>query len=201
MRAYHYKAQLFGWYSQSTDSVVNSLHSIVGKDISSGFPLAEIKDYFQKRGNTIELQRYHLNETRLRFILLNLIYVDQMGSSPFDVKYKGNDPHVDHIYPQSMLRSKLELLSADINHIGNFRFVGATDNIRKRAELPASYFARLKAAGIDISKHLLIDGYSKFPAKLEFGLEGYTTFRDQRFERMWEILAASVNPEVETTSK
>ena len=35
MRAYHYKAQLFGWYSQSTDTVINSLHSIVGKIISS----------------------------------------------------------------------------------------------------------------------------------------------------------------------
>ena len=137
----------------------------------------------------------------MRFILLNLIYVDRMGSSPFDVKYKGNDPHVDHIYPQSMLRSKLGLLSVDINHLGNFRFVAATDNIRKRAELPASYFARLKMAGIDVSKHLLIDGYSKYPTKLVFDLEGYTAFRDQRFERMWEILAASVNPEVETTSK
>ena len=84
-----------------------------------GFPLEEIKDYFRKRGSSIELQKYHLNETRLRFILLNLIYVDQMGSSPFDVKFKGNDPHVDHIYPHSMLRSKLDLLSADINHLGN----------------------------------------------------------------------------------
>ncbi len=49
MRAYHYKAQLFGWYSQGTDTVINSLHSIVGKSCSSNFPLEEIKDYFRKR--------------------------------------------------------------------------------------------------------------------------------------------------------
>lgn len=196
MRAYHYKSQLFGWYSQSTDSVINSLHSILGKPSSTGFPLTEIKDYFRKRGSAIELQKNHLNETRLRFILLNLIYVDQMGSSPFDVKFKGNDPHVDHIYPQSMLRSKLGLLSADVNHLGNFRFVGATDNIRKRAELPASYFSRLKGAGVDVLKHLLLDEFAKDPSKLIFEIDSYKSFRDLRFEKIWGILAATVNPEV-----
>jgi hypothetical protein len=196
MRAYHYKAQLFGWYSQSTDTVINALHSIVGKTSAAGFPLSEIKDYFGKGENAVELQRRHLNETRLRFILLNLVYVDQMGSSPFDVKFKGNDPHVDHIYPQSMLRSKLGLYSADINHLGNFRFVGATDNIRKRAELPASYFVRLKGTGTDIAKHLLLEDVAKEPSKLLFDVASYTAFRNRRFERMWEILAATVNPEV-----
>jgi hypothetical protein len=193
MRAYHYKAQLFGWYSQSTDTVINALHSILGKPCTSGFPLADVKDYFRKRGSVTELDRSHLNEARLRSILLNLIYVDQMGSSPFDVKFKGNDPHVDHIYPQSMLRTKLGLYSADINHLGNFRFMGATDNIRKRAELPANYFARLKSTGTDISKHLLLDDVSKDPSKLQFDPQTYLSFRDRRFERMWEILAPTVN--------
>jgi hypothetical protein len=137
-----------------------------------------------------------MKEARLRSILLNLIYVDQMGSSPFDVKYKGNDPHVDHIYPQSMLRTKLGLVSADINHLGNFRFVGATDNIRKRAELPGAYFTRLKRAGTDVAKHLLLDDIARDPSRLVFDEAGYISFRDRRFERMWEILSATVNPEV-----
>jgi hypothetical protein len=196
MRTYHYKAQLFGWYSQGTDTVINALHSIVGKPSASGFPLGEIKEYFAKRGSAIELQRHHLKETRLRFILLNLVYVDQMGSSTFDVKFKGNDPHVDHIYPKSMLHSKLGLYSADINHLGNFRFVGATDNIRKRAELPGSYFKRLKGAGVDVSKHLLLADVAKDPAKLAFDLATYKDFRDRRFEEMCKILAGTVNPEV-----
>jgi hypothetical protein len=197
MRGYHYKAQLFGWYSQSTDTVINALHSIVGKPWPPGFPLTEIKNYFNKRGNQTELQRHHLNETRFRFILLNLVYVDQMGSSPFDVKFKGNDPHVDHIYPQSALRTKLSLFSADINHLGNFRFMGATDNIRKRAEMPANYFSRLKNSGVDIAKHLLLDDVSKDPSKLQFDVDSYTEFRDRRLDRILEIVTATVNPEVE----
>ncbi|HTV32507.1 MAG TPA: hypothetical protein VME69_05310, partial [Methylocella sp.] len=171
-------------------------HSVVGKSCSAGFPLPAIKEYFHKRGNKTELQRYHLNETRLRFILLNLIYVDQMGSSPFDVKFKGNEPHVDHIYPQYALRTKLCLSSVDINHLGNFRFVGATDNIRKRGEMPASYFARLKGAGVDIEKHLLLKSVSDEPSELKFDVASYEAFRDRRFDRIWEIVSATVNPEM-----
>ncbi|MBN8990661.1 MAG: DUF262 domain-containing protein [Rhizobiales bacterium] len=196
LKAYHYKAQLFGWYSQGTDTVVNALHTIVGKPSPAGFPMTEVKEYFRKRGSATELTRAHMNETRLRFILLNQVYVDQMGSSPFDVKFKGNDPHVDHIYPQSMLRSKMGLLSADINHLGNLRFMGATDNIRKRAELPAEYFTRMKSGGMDITKHLLLPNYAGDPKKLAFDVASYKEFRDHRFERMWDILSTTTNPEV-----
>jgi hypothetical protein len=195
MRAYHYKAQLFGWYSQSTDSLLNALHGIVGLASKAGFPMQKIKEAMHGRGQVTEISKAHLNEARLRFILLNLVYVDQMGTSPFDFKFKGNEPHIDHIYPKSMLRSKLGLGSADINHLGNFRFVGATDNIRKRAELPASYFNRLKFGSIDISKHLLLEEFSSDPTKLTFDLDGYMGFRDKRFDRIWEILSATVNPE------
>ena len=151
MRAYHYKAQLFGWFSQSTDTLINALHAIVGKACPAGFPLKDIKSYMgSSRGQTVELTAHHLRENRLRFILLNLVYVEKMGTTPFDVKYKGNEPHVDHIYPRHALRTKLLLPSSEVNHLGNYRFVGATDNIRKRGELPASYFARLKASGVDM---------------------------------------------------
>ncbi|WP_338832656.1 hypothetical protein [Bradyrhizobium sp. 27S5] len=196
LKAYHYKAQLFGWYSQGTDTVVNALHTIVGKPSEGSFPMTEVKEYFRKRGSATELTRAHMNETRLRFILLNQVYVDQMGTSPFDVKFKGNDPHVDHIYPQSMLRSKMGLLSADINHLGNLRFMGATDNIRKRAELPAEYFTRMKSGGMDITKHLLLPDYASDPKKLAFDVASYKEFRDLRFERMWDILSTTTNPEV-----
>ena len=119
-----------------------------------------------------------------------------MGGSPFDVKYKGNDPHVDHIYPQHALRTKIGLSGADINHLGNFRFVGATDNIRKRAELPESYFGRAKSAGIDISKHLLLQNFSEDPTLLKFDVDTYKKFRDARLNRIWEIAAKTVNPEL-----
>jgi hypothetical protein len=195
MRAYHYKAQLFGWYSQGTDATINALHKIVGKPLSSGFPLDEIKKYFISRGSEVELRRHHLKENRLRFILLNLIYVSRMGTSPFDVKFKGNEPHIDHIYPKSSLKTKLGFDTREINHLGNYRFVGATDNIRKRAELPASYFARLKAGGIDIEPHLLIKEFSTYPANLKFEKKTYIDFRDRRFDEIWSIANLTVNPE------
>ena len=55
----------------------------------------------------------------------------------------------------------------------------------------------MKETGVDISKHLLLDEIAKDPSKLVFDLTAYKAFRDQRFEKMWEILAATVNPEVE----
>ncbi|HEC0920998.1 TPA: hypothetical protein R1S30_005114, partial [Escherichia coli] len=56
MRAYHYKAQIFGWYSQSTDSVINGLHSIVGSRCPAGFPMEEIKTFFRSRSSETELR-------------------------------------------------------------------------------------------------------------------------------------------------
>lgn len=132
-----------------------------------------------------------------RFIEIrnDLVYVDQMGASPFDVKYKGNEPHVDHIYPRHASLTKLRLSSLEVNHLGNYRFVGATDNIRKRGELPASYFGRMKSAGIDIGKHLLLQDVSFNPANLLFDADTYRDFRDRRLDRIWEIVEPTVNPE------
>lgn len=196
MRGYYYKAQLFGWYSQGTDTVINGLHSVVGLPCPAGFPMTDVKGYFMGRGYPTDLQKVHLEQTRLRFLLLNLVYVDQMGGSPFDVKSKGNEPHVDHIYPRHALSTRLGLGSGEINTLGNYRFVGATDNIRKRAELPASYFGRLKAAGIPIEKHLLLDEFAADTDKLAFDESTYRSFRDRRVQRIWEICGRTVNPEL-----
>jgi hypothetical protein len=196
LRGYYYKAQLFGWYSQSTDTIINGLHSVVGKNCPAGFPMADIKTYFEGRGNASRLTRSHIDVARLRFLVLNLVYVDKMGGSPFDVKFKGNEPHVDHIYPRHGLLTKLGLSSTEINSIGNYRFVGATDNIRKRAELPASYFGRLRAAGVPIEKHLLLRKFATDPSALTFDVETYRHFRDQRADTIWEICDRTVNPEL-----
>jgi ribosomal protein L29 len=201
MRGYYYKAQLFGWYSQSTDALVNTLHGVVGKICPEGFPMGEVKEHFSSRGYASELSQGHLDQTRLRFILLNLAYVDQMGGSPFDVKFKGNEPHIDHIYPRHGLLTKLGLSSGEVNTIGNYRFVGATDNIRKRAELPDSYFSRLKSAGVPVEKHLLIEEFSMHTERLLFDVGTYRDFRDRRAKRIWEICNRTVNPEKAATAK
>ena len=197
MAAYYHKAQLFNWYSASTDSILNALHSIVGKNSDGVFPMNEVKKYFKaSRGYSVELDESHLSENRLRAMILNIVYCDRWGSSPFDVAYKGNEPHIDHIYPQYMLRTQLGRSSTAINDIGNLRFVGATDNIRKRAELPESYFARLKCQGIPIDKHLLVSEYADCPKLLVFDANTFDTFRDRRRAEVWKSAKRIVDPEL-----
>lgn len=193
MRGYYYKAQLFGWYSVSTDSVINRLHGVLGRPCAGGFPMEEVKDCFPQ--HTTVLDERHLEHTRLRFILLNLVYVDQMGASPFDVKFKGNEPHVDHIYPRHASLTRLGLSGSEVNTIGNYRFVGAIDNIRKRGELPASYFSRMKAAGVPIDKHLLLDEFGNDPSLLKFDVATYRDFRNRRAAMILDICRRTVNPE------
>jgi len=199
MRAYYYKAQLFNWYRARTDQLINAMHTLVGRDLKGQFPIGEIKAYFEKNKATTEISRAHLLDTRLRFILLNLVYVDQFGASPFDVLYRGNAPHIDHLYPQSGLKRDFKLTTDEINHLGNYRFVGASDNIRKRAEKPASYFARLKAAKIPIEKHLLLVDESADPALLGWDAETYRAFREKRLDAIAAVAARVVNAEATTT--
>jgi hypothetical protein len=153
-------------------------------------------EYFRdSRKADTELRLDHLLNMRLRFIILNLIYVERMGSSPFNVCFKGNEPHVDHIYPQSPLKNRLKVPTEEVNHIGNYRFVGATDNIRKNAELPDSFFGRLKAAGVLIASHLLVPEFAGDPTKLKFDLATYRDFRDRRLKAVFGIADRVVNPE------
>ncbi len=194
MRGYYYKSQLFNWYGARTDSVINVVHNIVGKSVPD-FPMEQIKSHFS-RSREVVFEKEHLYNSRIRFIVLNMIYAEKFGQSPFNVSYKHNAPHIDHIYPQSMLRSRLSLTTPEINSIGNYRFVGATDNIRKRAELPASYFSRLKKVGIDIGKHLLVPEFTNNPTKLEFNVKIYRKFRDMRLEAIYKIAHRIVNPEL-----
>jgi hypothetical protein len=185
IRAYYYKSQLLNWYGSQTDGIINVLHGIVGKT-QPEFPLAEIEAYFAGRGYEVTLREEHLDDARLRYILLNLIYVERFGKSPFNVRFKGNEPHIDHIYPQSGLR-RLGLSTGEINRLGNFRFVGATDNIRKRAELPASYFKRMKDDAVNIENHLLVPEFAADPSKLVFDAPTYTAFTTKRRFECWKV--------------
>jgi hypothetical protein len=176
---------------------VNALHAMVGKTTGGTFPLEEIKAYFKvSRGQCVELARSHLEEKLLRAMILNIVYIDRFGASPFNVAFKGNEPHVDHIYPQHMLRSRLGCGSAEINDIGNLRLFGATDNIRKRAELPVSYFGRLKAQGVPIEKHLLVADFASDPATLLFDLATFNRFRMERRTEIWKSARRVVDPEI-----
>jgi hypothetical protein len=190
LKSYYYRAQLFNWFSARTDQILNSIHGIFKRNLTSDFPLDEIKKYFKievYKEDTLKAD--HLRDARLRYIFLNMIYVEYTGTSPFNVAFKMNEPHIDHIYPKSKLK-KIHPAS-EINNIGNYRFVGAADNIRKRAELPDSYFKRLKAEGVDIKRHLLLDDYTVDPDKLT--INNYNDFRNRRLDEILKIGAKIVN--------
>jgi hypothetical protein len=198
MRAYYYKAQLFNWFARGTDSTLNTLHRIISKATSDTFPLDEIKAICSNRYSS-ELTLGQLSESRIRTILLSLLYAEKCGTSPFDVRFKGNEPHVDHIYPQSPLRTKLGLGSSEINDIGNFRLIGASDNLRKRAEMPGDYFTRLKKAGVPIENHLLLPEFASEPTLLKFDVDTYNDFRQRRRAVIFGILKRAIDPEAQST--
>ena len=54
----------------------------------------------------------------------------------------------------------------------------------------------MKAGGIDIERHLLLEDVADDPSKLKFDLATYLDFRDRRFEQMSGILKATVDPEI-----
>ena len=193
MYAYYYKAQLFNWFARGTDSTLNTLHRVISKSTGDAFPLGEITASFAAR-YSVHLNVGHLSESRLRIILLNLLYVQTFGASPFNVRFKGNEPHADHIYPQSPLRTKLRLTSSEINDIGNFRLIGASDNLRKRAEMPADYFTRLKKAGVPIEHHLLLPEFSADPSLLKFDKDTYLDFQRRRRDEIFRVLKRVIDP-------
>jgi hypothetical protein len=196
LKAYYYRAQMFYWFSSQTDGILDVLHNNYLKNVAGKpFPLKEISEYFKtSRKAMIELTDNHILNHKLRHIFLNLIYVETNSTSPFNVKLKYNEPHIDHIYPKSKL-FKLGLSAEEVNHIGNYRFVGEIDNIRKRAENPDSFFGRLHTSGVDISRHLLVDTYSINPSELKMNVKAYREFRDNRFAEVSKIAKKVVNYE------
>jgi len=193
MRAYFYRSQLFNWFGRSTDYFVDRMHGLVSKTTLGKFPLEEASQFFASYGSDTILNASHLSSSKLRSLLLNLVYVENFGSSPFQVRYKDNEPQIDHIFPQSPLRTRFGLPSNEINHIGNLRFIGASDNLRKRAELPASYFPRLKASGVPVEKHLLVPKFASNPALLKMDLPTYQHFRNERAQAIMAVAERVVN--------
>ena len=196
MRGYYYKSQLFNWYSAQTDNIINAMHKRLGIALASGFPLEAIKQYFRdSRGADVELTAKHVQNHRRRFIILNLVYVDRLGSAFFSFFLRGNTPHVGYIYPPRLLK-KLDLPKQEVNHIGNQYLVGARENLRKGEEPPDAFFQGLKARGIDASSHLLVPEYCDDPSMLTLEPQTYRNLRDRRLQAICQIADRVVNPEL-----
>jgi hypothetical protein len=75
------------------------------------------------------------------------------GLSGGAVQYHENEPHIDHIFPRSVLREK-EFDESEINHFANFWILAKNKNLNKSNMPPADYFddvhaTVLKTAAID----------------------------------------------------
>jgi hypothetical protein len=190
---YFHKAQLFNWFGASTDQLLSSLHT---KIIASNgiFPLEEIKTLFSGYRRDVELTADNVAGSRVRAMVLNLIYREKFDTSLFESQFSGNAPHIDHIFPRARLKP-LGLNGDEINHLGNFRFVGAKDNIRKRAEHPDAHFTRMKKDQVPIEKHLLVEPWASDPSQLTLDVATYTRFRVARLDAILGIAQRIVNPE------
>ncbi len=190
LKSYFYRAQIFNWFSAHTDSLLDVVHTIIDGQKDESFPLKAIVEYFRKSGKETNISRESLNDSRLRFIILNLIYVEKNQTSPFNVRYKGNKPEIDHIFPKSRLAGSNYSYN-EINHIANYRFCGQTENRRKRAEDAATYFTRLKNEGVNIESHLLTKEYSDAPEKMT--IENYRDFFEKRLQNILSLCEQVIN--------
>lgn len=191
--AYFHKAQLFNWFGASTDQLLVGLHPKM-QGANAGFPLADVKTFFQGYRRDTELTTTNIAGSRVRAMILHLVYREKFDASLYQSHFPGNAPHVDHIYPRARLQP-FGLNSDEINHLGNFRFVGAQDNIRKRAETPDSHFTRMKQGGVPVERHLLADPWAKDPSKLALDVATYRAFRDARLDAIMKIAQQIVDPE------
>jgi hypothetical protein len=194
MVGYFHKAQLFNWFSASTDQLLAGLHTRMVA-ATAGFPIDEVKTFFAGYRKDTELDAQNIAGSRVRAQILNLVYREKFDTSLYDSHFPGNEPHIDHIYPRARLKP-LGLDGEEINHLGNFRFVGAKDNIRKRAEHPDSHFSRMKSAGVPVERHLLVDPWAGSPSLLSLDVTTYRSFRDARFAEVLTIAKRVVDPEI-----
>ncbi len=191
---YFHKAQLFNWFGASTDQLLTGLYPKMVA-ATGGFPLEDVKLFFTGYRRDTELNAQNVSGSRTRAMVLNLVYREKFDTSLYESHFSGNSPHVDHIYPRARL-TPLGLDSEEINHLGNFRFVGARDNIRKRAESPDGHFTRMKAGGVPVERHLLAEPWAGDPSKLTLDIRTYRAFRDARFDEIMKIARRVVDPEV-----
>jgi hypothetical protein len=196
MAGFFYKAQLFNWFSASTDKLIEGLHGKI-KSCGAKFPLEEIKSFFKGYKRDVETSEENISGSRVRAMILNLVYREKFGASLFNSQFPGNYPNIDHIYPRSRLKS-LGLRGDDINHLGNFRLVGASDNKRKRAENPDAHFSRMRDARVPVRDHLLAEPWASRPELMHLDLPTYRDFCTARAAEIFKMTKLIVDPEKHT---
>ena len=203
---FYYASVFFGWFASHTDSRIDKISIVLKDSFLKGefYPYSAVREVFEKYGRRTNLEFLDIAKSSRRNALLNLIYVKSAGVGAFAVKSKSNKPNIDHIYPASQLRRLFQLAyphltkeelakiaTREINHIGNFRFVGDSENKHKNDELPAKYFKDMDEN--NRRRQLTLPEYAANPELLEMTLDAYRKFRDARAEAILKTVQLVVN--------
>lgn len=141
MTEYLYMAFFRRLFSRGPDNVLDQIHNLlvvqVKKDPST-FPIGALRKYMEERQNTpYALERhFFFNDVDLA---LNIVDGGVLQIDPTDPKRHPKDLklEVDHIFPRKSMPS----ISADGDHLGNYRLIVMPANRRKSATLPDSHTA------------------------------------------------------------
>ncbi|MFA7576407.1 MAG: DUF262 domain-containing protein [archaeon] len=115
-------------FSGQTDELLKRFRDVIKNNSSLEFPLDDLNNSLPS-GKSISLNfndfsKINYKDTK-HFLLLSLLYPDFNFSS----NNKYSIPHVDHIFPKSLLKNKFS--DSLINNIGNLQILSSNDNESK----------------------------------------------------------------------
>ena len=115
-------------FSGQTDELLKRFRDVIKNNSSLEFPLDDLNNSLPS-GKSISLNFNDFSKINYRdtkqFLLLSLLYPDFNFSS----NNKYSIPHVDHIFPKSLLKNKFS--DSIINNIGNLQILSSNDNESK----------------------------------------------------------------------
>ncbi len=128
MKKWLYNTLLVNLFSSQTDEILKRCRKVIKEKASSPFPAKEINSNLPP-GKTYEIKREEFDKitygNNQAFYTLGLLY-PKLNLNPISER---NKPHIDHIFPKSMLESKYD--DNLINNIGNLQLLTATENESK----------------------------------------------------------------------
>lgn len=115
-------------FSSQTDELLKRFRSVIKNNNSKEFPLNDLNNALPS-GKNISLNFDKFSKINYKdskhFLLLSLLYPD----FNFNSNNKYSIPHVDHIFPKSILKNKYS--DNLINKIGNLQILSSSDNESK----------------------------------------------------------------------
>ena len=188
-----------GIWGSGLDTLLTHLRAVIRDDAESGFPAARLREVMVGRGKSLAFEDREI-ET-----LLNLEYGQPNTFLTLTLLYHfvdlRNQYHVDHIYPESLLRwqtiRKLELppeeeswITTRRNRLPNLQLLDGPENIEKNAALPHEWLQKRFADAT--SHHHYCDAHN-IGDSVAAGVAGFREFYEERAAKMRARLLAILN--------